>query len=255
MDNKECDTFLASVLEIGRRLVESGAEIHRVEDTIYRICTAYGFENCEVYAVTGMIVATINRESGFHYTQTVRVISYGTDLGRLEELNALSRQICKELPAVEELKNIVYSYKKPKPKPIIKCLGYMLAAGAFAVFFGGSWFDGVASAAVAIAIYLMDYHFHLKRVNHVIYTFVASFVSGCIALAFVHFGFGTHVDKVMIGDIMLFIPGLLLVSAVKEMFNRDIVTGLYRLIEAVLVAVSIAFGFALSFYVLGGAVQ
>ena len=65
----------------------------------------------------------------------------------------------------------------------------------------------------------------------------------------------THVDKVMIGDIMLFIPGLLLVSAVKEMFNRDIVTGLYRLIEAVLVAVSIAFGFALSFYVLGGAVQ
>jgi len=176
MDNKECDTFLASVLEIGRRLVESGAEIHRVEDTIYRICTAYGFENCDVYAVTGMIVATINSESGFHYTQTVRVISYGTDLGRLEELNALSRQICKELPDVEELKNIVYSYKKPKPKPIIKCLGYMLAAGAFAVFFGGSWFDGVASAAVAIAIYLMDYHFHLKRVNHVIYNFVASFV-------------------------------------------------------------------------------
>ncbi len=131
MDNKECDTFLASVLEIGRRLVESGAEIHRVEDTIYRICTAYGFENCDVYAVTGMIVATINSESGFHYTQTVRVISYGTDLGRLEELNALSRQICKELPDVEELKNIVYSYKKPKPKPIIKCLGYMLAAGAF----------------------------------------------------------------------------------------------------------------------------
>ena len=35
----------------------------------------------------------------------------------------------------------------------------------------------------------------------------------------------------MIGDIMLLIPGLLLVNAIKEMFNRDIVTGLYRLIE------------------------
>ena len=99
----------------------------------------------------------------------------------------------------------------------------------------------------------MDYNLKLRNVNNVIYTFVASFVSGCIAILFVHFGFGTHIDKVMIGDIMLFIPGLLLVSAVKEMFNRDIVTGLYRLIEAVLVAVSIAFGFALSYYVLGGA--
>ena len=100
----------------------------------------------------------------------------------------------------------------------------------------------------------MDYNLKLRSVNKVIYTFVASFVSGCLALVFVHFGFGTHADKVMIGDIMLFIPGLLLVSAVKEMFNRDIVTGLYRLIEAVLIAVAIACGFALSYVVLGGAV-
>ena len=196
MTHKECDTFLASVLEIGRRLVETGAEIHRVEDTVSRICSAYGLEGCDVYAVTGMIVATVCGDDGFHYTQTV-----------------------------EELKHLVFSYKKPKPKPVIKCLGYMLAAGGFAVFFGGSWFDGIASAAVAIAIYLMDYNLKLRNVNNVIYTFVASFVSGCIAILFVHFGFGTHIDKVMIGDIMLFIPGLLLVSAVKEMFNRDIVTG------------------------------
>lgn len=56
----------------------------------------------------------------------------------------------------------------------------------------------------------------------------------------------------MIGDIMLLIPGLLLVNAIKEMFNRDIVTGLYRLIEAVLVALAIAGGYALAFLVMGG---
>lgn len=253
MTEKECDVFLEDVLEIGRRLVETGAEVRRVEDTITRICTAYGFDDCEIYAVTSLIVATIKGPDGKHYTQSVRVVSSGTDLGRLEELNAQSRYICENTPSIEELTKSIKSYERPKPKPVIKCIGYMLAAGGFAVFFGGGWQDGLASAAVAIAIYLMDYNLKLRNINTVIYTFVASLLSGCIAILFVHLGFGINIDKVMIGDIMLFIPGLLLVSSVKEMFNRDIVTGLYRMIEAVLIAVAIAGGFALSYYLFGGA--
>ena len=59
----------------------------------------------------------------------------------------------------------------------------------------------------------------------------------------------------MIGDIMLLIPGLLLVNSIKEMLNRDVVTGLYRFVEAVFVAVAIAGGFALSVLIIGGALK
>jgi uncharacterized membrane protein YjjP (DUF1212 family) len=128
----------------------------------------------------------------------------------------------------------------------------MLAAGGFAVFFGGSLFDGLAAAIVAIAIYFMDYHLKLRKLNTVVYTFIACFISGILAILLAHFGIGNNADKIMIGDIMLFIPGLLLVNSIKEMFNRDIVTGLYRFIEAILVAVAIAGGFALSVFLLGG---
>lgn len=68
-----------------------------------RICIAYGFTDCEIYAVTSLIVATIRDKDGNHYTQSVRVQSYGTDLGRLEELNAFSRRICAQVPDVEDL--------------------------------------------------------------------------------------------------------------------------------------------------------
>lgn len=94
MDKHSCELFLEDALEIGRRLVETGAEVKRVEDTVRRICIAYGFTDCEIYAVTSLIVATIRDKDGNHYTQSVRVQSYGTDLGRLEELNAFSRRIC-----------------------------------------------------------------------------------------------------------------------------------------------------------------
>lgn len=252
MTSKECDIFLENVMEFGRRLVATGCEARRVEDTISRICSAYGFEDSQVYAVTNLIVVTIKNPEGVHHTQSVRISAYGTDLGRLEELNAQSRYICENKPSLDEFVEMVQSYQKPKPHFIIKMLGYMLAAGGFAVFFGGNWLDGIASAVIAVCIYLMDIFLKPKIVNTTIYTFVAGFISGCLALVMVNFGFGANADKVMIGDVMLLIPGLLLVNAIKEMFNRDIYTGLHRFVEALFVAVAIGGGFALSYVVLGG---
>ena len=64
--------------------------------------------------------------------------------------------------------------------------------------------------------------------------------------------FSIHGDKVMIGDIMLLIPGLALTNAVKDMFVGDTITGSLRLVESLLWAVAIACGFALAVYVVGG---
>lgn len=45
MNNFECEQFLELTLSLGRQYVETGAEIKRVEDSLYRIYKAYGFEN------------------------------------------------------------------------------------------------------------------------------------------------------------------------------------------------------------------
>lgn len=115
MDKHSCELFLEDALEIGRRLVETGAEVKRVEDTVRRICIAYGFTDCEIYAVTSLIVATIRDKDGNHYTQSVRVQSYGTDLGRLEELNAFSRPHLRPGAGGEELTRRSASTKKANP--------------------------------------------------------------------------------------------------------------------------------------------
>lgn len=252
METKQCEEFLEDVLDIARRLMQSGADAQRAEDTIRRICFSYGFVGCEAYVISSLIVVTIKTGDGRHYTQSVRIRSTGTDLGRLEELNAYSRRLCAETPPVETITKTLTGYKKPPSNMVLKCLGYMLASGGFAVFFGGSLLDGLASAAVGIVIFFMDYNFKLRNINNVVYTFVASFLSGCVAWLLFRLGFGNSLDKIMIGDIMLFIPGLIVVNSVKELFNRDIMTGLYKLIEAALVTVSIAAGFGLSHIVMGG---
>ena len=65
-------------------------------------------------------------------------------------------------------------------------------------------------------------------------------------------GLGTHQDKIMIGGIMLLIPGIAMTNSVRDMLTGDIVTGMLRLTNSLLQAAAIASGFALSIMLMGG---
>ena len=52
----DANRVLAAILDIGELLLESGAEVMRVEDTITRLCQAYGFLRSDVFTIMrGMI--------------------------------------------------------------------------------------------------------------------------------------------------------------------------------------------------------
>lgn len=57
---------------------------------------------------------------------------------------------------------------------------------------------------------------------------------------------------IIIGNIMLLIPGVVLTNSIRDMLSGDMISGLLRLSESVVLAVAIAIGFALSTALLGG---
>ena len=79
----------------------------------------------------------------------------------------------------------------------------------------------------------------------------SSAFAGFAAITFVHFGFGHDANMIMIGDIMLLIPGLMLINSVREMLCGDLMSGLLRLLESIVLALSIACGFAVAIMTLG----
>ena len=54
---------------------------------------------------------------------------------------------------------------------------------------------------------------------------------------------GLNQDKIIIGDIMLLIPGIALTNSIKDMLVGDTLSGVLRLIEALLWAGALACGF------------
>ncbi len=90
--------MLFNVLEIGSRMLVSGAEVQRVENSIYRMCTAYGSETTEVFCMTYMIVVTISSKQFGTITLSRRIHNLSLNLYELLYLNALSRRMCSTLP-------------------------------------------------------------------------------------------------------------------------------------------------------------
>ena len=59
-------------------------------------------------------------------------------------------------------------------------------------------------------------------------------------------GIGVHLDKILIGCIMLTIPGIPITYAMRDMLLGESITGLFRFVESLLIAASIAGGFLLA---------
>ena len=244
---------LSLAMDLGKSMVKCGAEMNRVEETIIRVCYAYGMKRVEVFSIISMMTVTAFDENGNDYTQSRRIYAYSNNLGRLEQLNALSREICSDRPDVvaaqEELEKINNAQKRFR---ISACLGNVLAAAAFAVFFGGSWRDALASVPIAVMIYLMNSFIKAKGMNRLFFTAVCSALSGFFALLFVRLGLADNADMIMIGDIMLIIPGLMLINSIREMLCGDVMSGLMRFLETMIIALAIACGFAVPILLLKG---
>ncbi len=255
MENKDkiyTEQVLGLALDLGKSMVKCGAEMNRVEDTVFRVGYAYGMKSTEVFSIVSMITATVTDENGRTHTQTRRMYSYSVNFEKLERLNAFSRKICKEIPDVEiARKELAEISASSKPLGLFNGFGYVLAASAFALFFGGTFKDALAVIPIAIFIYLMNAFVKVSGASKLFFTALTSAVSGAMALIFVHIGFGDNADMIMIGAVMLSIPGLMLINSVREMLCGDLMSGILRLAESVILALAIACGFAIPIYLSG----
>ncbi len=241
------EQLLTLAMDMGERMIICGAEANRVEDTIRRICTAYGCTKVDVFSITSYLSTTITTPWGSHETQTRRILSYSNNLDKLEYLNAISRYICSNTPAYNNIEAEVDSIRKAREFPWqVTISGYMLASGAFTIFFGGSIRDGLVASLLSPLAYIIDMKIKPLGINMLMYNFFCTFLLGALARLIGVTGFIDNIDKVLIGLVMLYIPGTQMTNSLRDILCGDIMSGLLRLIEAVLLAISIALGFATS---------
>lgn len=247
----EAGAILGIAMEIGAEMLKSGAEVHRVEDTITRICHAYGAVQVDVFALTSLISAEIRMLDDSYATRTRRVLRSYNHLSRLESLNALSREICASPMTEKQAKERLNEIRDSRPIPEWLCyLATTIGVGAFAIFFGGGWRDGLAAALVALILTFIKRKSSVV-INEMARTVISSFLGGILGVLTVVIGLGVNRDAILIGTIMMEIPGLVFGNALRDLLCGDTLAGGMRLVQALLQALMIALGYMAAILVCG----
>lgn len=243
------DELLRTALDVAEHTLRCGGDVRRVEETVIRICKAFGAAHTESFTITSVIVASVWMPDGSHSQQMRRVYGYSNNLSSFETYNSISRALCAGTMTLAEAREAVKEARHKKPYPsFVYYLGAILAAGGFSIFFGGSLSDGIAAALCGILITFLNRYLD-NGASQIAGTVLGSFVAGVAAIFLVNLGVGSNVEKVMIGAIMLLIPGVAFSISLQDLFGGDVLSGTLRFIQAILLALSIALGFSLSMIV------
>ncbi len=234
------------IMEIGEQMLISGAEVHRVEDSINRMCYSYGAKRVDVFIITSSMVVSCYTEDGKTLTQTRRITSSKINIERVHYLNDLSRRICQEKLSVEEIEKELKKVGSMPRFPLwLEGISSALIAGSFTLFFGGSFLESVVSLCIGALVWLGIF-FTDKIIPQKIFSkFFACMMATLLSFLSLRFGWIDSVDQVITGNIMTLIPGIGLTNAIRDLFVGDSIAGILRLIDAILTALAIAAGYYL----------
>ncbi len=231
--------------DLGHRLAMAGAETFRVEESIRRIMYAYGIE-AEVFAIPNCMTVSIVTDSGKPLTRMRRVGYHGNDLDAVERYNNLSRRICQERPdpcvAAQWMKEIDDSRIYYKLRGVLA--GSMMGAFGFSFLYGGSLTDSICAAICGLIIGVINYYMDKLKANQFFRIIFAAFIMAIPAYCMAEFGIARSADSVVIGALMLLVPGLIFTNAMRDIIYGDINSGINRIVQVFLIAVAIAMGTA-----------
>ena len=220
MQINELVTFAA---DVGRGLLESGAETSRVEDTVERIIRHFYDGKSEVLVVMTGLFVTVG-----DVTKTVRVRRRTINLDKVSKINMMSRDIADDKIDFEEaLKRFEYIMEQKPYSLWVKTVAVAFCCGFFI------WF-------------LTKHH-----TAEFIITFSGGVVIALLILLFYAIGLGKNINPMITGAIMPLVPGLAITNAIRDIIAGDYLSGGARLFDAVVVAIALATGAGSVMYIFG----
>lgn len=233
------------VLQAGELLLTSGAEIYRVEETIERMGRAAGFVQVEGFATPTGLFISLHAPGGQVYTRVRRTRQFRNNLAVIAAINSLSRDFSEGQVTAQEVKGrLAVLAGAGNPESLKRQLMGGGGAMAFTLIFGGSWFEaGVAGVIGALVLTAVSF---LERypVPKVLQSAIGGMIAAAAALGLAEV-LPIHPDLTTLGAVMVMTPGVAMTTAIRDLLSGELLSGLSRAAEALVVSVAIATGVAI----------
>ncbi|MEB6237450.1 threonine/serine exporter family protein [Staphylococcus gallinarum] len=247
MDSTKDKLTIQAILLAGKILLSSGAEVSRVEDTMRRMAICMGYYHSQGYVINVFINFSLSEE---HDTRILRIDKNITNLLKIYQVNSISRQLTSNHISIEEayqqLSNIEHSTVS------ISLWKKVVAAGIISLCFlylqGGTWPEMFTTLIAGATGFCIVEFMQSKSLTMFIPEFVGSFVLGAIIILGSHiFHIENTFGPAMIASVMPIVPGVLITTAIQDLFARHMLMFTAKFLEALVIAFAIGSGIAIAY--------
>jgi uncharacterized membrane protein YjjP (DUF1212 family) len=233
------------VLALGRALHRYGTPADRMEEALKVCCERLGLQ-AEVFTAPTALIMSFGAPTELK-TRMMRLEGSELDLGKLEQVDAVADQVIEKSlsprDGIDRLQTIFLA--PPRFGHGVSTLMHGVAAGALAVFFGGSLEDVAVAGAIGLSLGLLAQYARRStdqaRVFELVGAAFAAFVAGVVSAMW-------HVvtpSLVTVAALIILLPGMSLTTAMSELATRHLIAGTARLMSAVIVLLELVVGVAL----------
>ncbi|MBP5571473.1 MAG: threonine/serine exporter family protein [Bacteroidales bacterium] len=227
----------------GHILLENGAEIARVEETMERIARHYGVESQNFFVLSNGIFTT--GQTG--YAKVEFIPFKGSQLERVAAVNQISRDIEAGRYTVEQARERLLEIRASRPKPAWEqILGSAVGSAGFCMIFGGGLLDAAAAFVVGMLLWAFVV-FPGSRMSKPIANIVGSALATLLCIVFERIGFGVSLGNMIVGSLIPLIPGVAFTNGIRDIADEDYIAGATRLLDAIMVFFCIAAGVVVTF--------
>jgi len=219
-------------------VLENGGETYRVEETAMRMAAGLDMSDVNVVAFPTSIFVNVDGRSRIR-----RITRRGTNTSRLARINDVSRQVERgELSPDEAEAALEAIAADPGWHQITLAAAYGVSAASFSLLFGGSPGSMLIALLAGMLIQAMQPLFAHMAMGTLLFNFCGGFIGALLCQFSSHISSGIDVNAAIIGAIMPMLTGLLMTTAVRDTMYGDLISGIARAVEALLLASCVALG-------------
>ena len=221
-----------------RLMLENGSETYRVEETVLRMAKGLGIERANIAAFPTSIMIEVQG-----CARVRRISRRGTDTLRIAQVNDISRRVEHgEMGARQAALALARIEAAPGASRRTLIWSYALAAASFSLLFGGDAGTFLVTFFIGIVVQAVRPLFLGMEMGVLFGNFAGGMFTAVLAQA-IHavLPYGSA-NAAIVGGIMPLLSGLLMTTAVRDTMYGDLISGMTRALEALLLAASVALG-------------
>lgn len=239
----------SKVLELasytGKVMIQNGGEVSRAEDVISRVGIYYGY-NIDVFVTLTCICISMKGKNGKYYSQITRIKSRDLNLYKVSQVNDLMRKI--NLYSYEEFYNRLKEIEKIYNLEFLRFLiGCILIGAAFTIMFNAELTEaiigGIGGFVIAILVTILNKY----KINGFVVNMMGAILASAVACYATYLGYTKETSTIIISQLMIFVPGVAFVNTVRDILSGDLIAGISRFTEVLMVATALAVGVGIVF--------